>query len=237
MRLKVRSTLPLLAHRGDINLFTARNLGLVRLNGMATRNRHGDVTLKLSEAESQLMAMCIIDEPMPATGTTAGRALTTDQLDTLQTRWSDEMEEEAAHAGLHYLQQREVPAVRAFLAAAGIPIVCLDSILRAEAEDMQGLEDPEILSAREQGGIIKVTYAFELLTVVWTVEVAVAEYQANAAVFDAHFINVQTQGETMQMEVMQRCYFEADIEIDTSETSLTSTTITLAGVIGSSRAA
>ncbi|WP_313116153.1 S1 family peptidase [Stenotrophomonas indicatrix] len=237
LRLKVRSTLPLLAHRGDINLFTARNLGLVRLNGMVTRNRRGDVTLKLSEAESRLMAMCIIDEPMPATGTTAGRALTTDQLDTLQTRWSDEMEEEAAHAGLHYLQQREVPAVRAFLAAAGIPTVCLDSILQAEVEDMQGLEYPEILSAREQGGIINATYAFELLTVVWTVEVAVAEYQANAAVFDAHFINVQTQGETMQMEVMQRCYFEADIEIETSETSLTSTTITLAGVIGSSRAA
>jgi hypothetical protein len=235
LRLKVRSTLPLLARRRSINLFTARNLGLVRLNGNVTRSRRGDVTLELSEPEGQLMASCIDDELLPETGGGAGRALTSDQLDALQAQWSEQMEEEAARAGMQYLQQRELPAVRTFLAAADIPAVCLDSIRRAWVEDMQGLEDPEILTAHEKDGTLKVAYAFELLTVVWTVEVTAADYEANAAVYDAHFINVQAQGEVVQMDVMQRCYFEVRFEIDTLGASLTSTSITLAGVIDSSR--
>ncbi|AKC80647.1 hypothetical protein XB05_19325 [Xanthomonas arboricola] len=120
--------------------------------------------------------------------------------------------------------------MRSFLAASDAAEECLAPIRAVTVEEFEGLEDPEILSAQEEQGTITVSFGFELLTVVWTVEVAYADYRANAAAFEEHFMNIETKGETTRMETMQRCYFEADLTLNQLAGEFTSVSIALAGV-------
>lgn len=235
LRLKVRSTLPLLAGRGDIDLFSARQLGLVRIKGEATRQRRGDVVLSLSEAEAKLFSESIDPAVLAQAHSTPGHPINKDAIESLEERWSQEMEHEASNAAIDYLERLDLPSVREFLASSDIPASCLDSIQGYSVEDFEGLEDPEILSAREDDLTITLQYAFELLTVVWTVEVAVKDYRAHSAVFEQHFVNIETDGEMTRMEAMQRCYFEADLVLDKIAEEFNSVAITLAGVMRPNR--
>ncbi len=235
LRLKVRSTLPLLAGRGDIDLFSARQLGLVRIKGEAKRLRRGDVILSLSDAEAKLFSESIDPAVLMQVGSEPGRPIDGDALESFEERWSQEMEREAFDAANEYLQRLDLVLVREFLASSDIPASCLESIQGYSVEDSEGLEDPEMLSAREDGGTITLQYAFELLTVVWKIDVASADYRANSVTFEEHFVNIETDGEMTQMEAMQRCYFEADLIFDRMAEEFTSVSITLAGVMRSNR--
>lgn len=231
LRLKVRSVLPSLSGRGDIDLFTARDLGMVRLKGEARRRRRGDVVLTLSNEEANLFAKSIDPNVLAQARGVTGKHLESSQLESLEEQWSRHMEREAAEAAIGYLTHLSLPTARRFLASPSIPAVCLTSIQSFRVEDLEGLEDPEILSAREQEGTIIVSYAFELQTVVWTANVSTADYRAHARSFDEHFLNIEIDGEITRLETMQRCYFEAELELDQRAGEFTSASIERAGVM------
>jgi len=229
LRLKIRSRLPSLTGR-DIDLFAAQRLGLVKLKGQIRQRRNGDVTITLAGPEIELMAASAARPAMVAS-CPGGRFLDDAQLEDFQERWLPEMETAATDAALAHLEGLALSSVRSFLAASEVAMECLTPIRAVTVEDFEGLEDPEILSAREEDGTITVSFGFELRTVVWTVEVAYADYRANAAAFEEHFVNIETAGETTRMETMQRCYFEADLTLDQLAGEFTSVSIALAGVM------
>lgn len=229
LRLSIRSRLPSLMCR-DIDLFAAQRLGLVKLKGQIRLRRNGDVTITLPEPELELIAASV-DPAALVTSCPRGRFLDDAQLEDFQERWLSEMETAATDAALAHLEGLALSSVRSFLAASDVAAECLAPIRAVTVEDFEGLEDSEILSAREEEGIITISFGFELLTVVWTVEVAYAVYRASAAAFEEHFVNIETEGETTRMAKTQRCYFEADLTLDQLAGEFTSVSIALAGVM------
>lgn len=231
LRLKVRSKLPSLVGRGDLDLLTARTLGLVRIKGLIKRRRRGDVTITLSDAEAELFAISVepgsLASPRPG-----GRLLDDAQLENFQEHWQPEVEVAASDAALAYLEGLALLSVRGFLAASNVPAECLAPIQTFTVEDFEGLEDPELLSAREdEDGTLAVSCAFDLLSVIWTVEMHAADYLARVGDYDAHFINLVVDGPTARMELVQRCHFEAELTFDREAECFTQASITLSGVL------
>lgn len=114
----------------------------------------------------------------------------------------------------------------------GIPNACLDAITTFIVEDFEGVEDLEVLS-NTKGECSSVIFScgFDLLTVLWTVQIPTSAYPANSAAFDENFLDINhgTMGET-SMQLVQRCYFEADLVFDQSEEEFGDVEITLTGV-------
>ncbi|MDH5835315.1 S1 family peptidase [Luteimonas kalidii] len=230
LRLEVHSTLPLLAGRGDIDLFAAQQLGLVKLKGQIKRSRRGDATITLSKAEAELMAVSVELTSM-VSSRPSGRFLDDAQLEEFQECWLSEMEKAAADAALVYLEELALASVRGFLAASGVPAECLAPIRAFSVEDFEGLEDLDLLSVWEdEDGTLTASCAFDLLSVVWTVEVPEADYLAKAGDYDAHFINIAIDGPTASMELVQRCHFEAALTLDPEGEWSTQSSITFSGV-------
>lgn len=230
LHLKVRSTLPSLAGRGDLDLLTARTLGLVRIKGLIKRRRR-DVTITLSDAEAELFAISVepgsLASPWPG-----GRRLDDAQLDDFQEHWLPEVEVAASDAALAHLEGLALLSVRGFLAASDVPAECLAPIQTFTVEDFEGLENPELLSAREdENGTLAVSCAFDLLSVIWTVEMPAADYLARVGDYDAHFINLVVDGPTARMELVQRCHFEAELTFDRESECFTQASITLSGIL------
>ncbi len=144
---------------------------------MIKRRRLGDVTITLSDAEAELFAISVepgsLASPRPG-----GRRLDDAQLDDFQENWLPEAE----------------------VAASDVPAECLAPIRTFTVEVFEGLEAPELLSAREEDGTLAVSCAFDLLSVIWTVEMPAADYLARVGDYDAHFINLLVDGPTARME-------------------------------------
>lgn len=78
---------------------------------------------------------------------------------------------------------------------------------------------------------VAIAFAFDLLSVVWTVLVPASDYLALAGDYDSQFINIAVDGPTASMELVQRCHFEASLTLDLETTEFTKASITLSGVI------
>ncbi len=187
--------------------------------------------LNISHAEIELL-VASMDSSTPAEARSSTvNFLDNAEVEKFEEEWSREMEETASAAALEYLEGLTLPSVREFLAAADISPSYLESIQRFSVEDFEGLEDTDVISvAQREGTTVAVSYSFDLLSVVWTVEIPSTEYLARAADFDEHFLNVAANGETTSMEVIQRCYLEAELLFDRETGEFTSASITLAGV-------
>ncbi|TCT11049.1 S1 family peptidase [Paralcaligenes ureilyticus] len=231
LRIKVSSRLPSLALRGEIDLFAARDLGLVKLKGKVKRSKRGNVTIMLSEPESELMAVSANPESivLPPPGS---RPLVGLQLEDFEERWPSEVEAAAADAALAHLKRLELPLVRSFLSASDVPEACLASICEFTVEDFEGLENPDLQSAREdEDGTVVIAFAFDLLSVVWTMQVPASDYLAQARDYDSHFMNITVDSSTASMELVQRCHFEATLTLEREAAEFTKASITFSGVI------
>lgn len=232
LRIKVSSRLPSFALMGDIDLFAARDLGLVKFRGQVKRSKVGDITITLTEPESKLMAVSV--EPEAIVRLPSGsKPLIGVQLEDFVEHWQSEVETAATDAARAYLERLELPSVRSFLSASDVPDACLAPIRAfTVVEGFEGLEDPDVQSAREdEDGTVVIAFAFDLLSVVWTVQVPASDYLALAEDYDSHFVNIAVDGPTATMELIQRCHFEASLTLDREITEFTKVSITLSAVI------
>lgn len=231
LRLKVKSTLPLFANRSAIDLFSARDFGLVKIKGNVKRRGRIDVILKMSDAETELFVASIDSVSLTDARGSTGKFLDDAQIECFEEKWSDKMEEAASAAALEYLEKLALPSVRNLLTAAGIHSGCLTSIQHFSVEDYEGLEDPEVISVAErEDTTLAVSYSFDLLSVVWTVAIPSADYLATSTDFDEYFLNVVVDGETTSMQVIQRCYFESELLFNPETEEFMGASITLSGV-------
>lgn len=230
LRLQVSSRLPSPAW-GDIDLFAAAAQGLVKLKGRVKRSKSGDIKMTLSEPEAELMAVSM-DTAAIVSSRPTSRLLADAQLEDFEERWLPEIEKAAADTALAHLEKLTPPSVRCFLAASGVPAACLAPIRAFTVEDFEGLEDPNLESVWEDDdGIVTIAVAFDLLSVVWTVQVPAADYLAVAEDYDAHFVNIMVDGPTASMELVRRCHFEAELTLDQEAAQVMQASITFSGVI------
>ena len=231
LRIKVPSMLPSLALRGDIDLFAAQQLGLVRLKGQVKRSKRGNVTMTLTEPEVQLMVASMDPDAM-VISPPGSRPLVGTQLEDFEDLWLSELESTAAYAAIAHLENLELPLVLGSLSASDVPKECLAQIRKFSAMDFEGSEDPDLQSARENGdGTVTVVLAFDLLSVCWTVEVRAEDYLSLEETYNEHFINIEINGQTATMELYQRCHFEAMLTFNPEKAESTQTSITFFGVI------
>lgn len=140
LRIKVSSRLPSLALRGDIDLFAARELGLVKFKGQVRRSKRGNITMTLTEPEGRLMAVASDPAAMvlPPSGS---RLFVGTQLEHFEELWLAEVESAAAETAVAHLERLELPLVRRFLSASDVPEACLAPIRAFIVEDFEGVED------------------------------------------------------------------------------------------------
>lgn len=231
LRIKVSSRLTSLAQRDEIDLFSARALGLVKLKGLVTRSKRGNITMRLTAPEVELMVLSADPSAMtlPPPGS---RPLVGMQLEKFEERWLPAVETAAANTALACLEMLDPLMVRGFLSASDVPQACLSPIRKFTVEDSDGLEDPDIQHVREDtDGTLAIDFAFDLLTVLWTIEVPTSDYLTLVDDYDAHFMNITVNGPTVSMVLLQRCHFQATLTFDPEEEEFTRASITFSGVI------
>lgn len=232
LRLNVRSSVRPFSSRRRLNLFTAGDLGLVRMKGNVKRRRSGDVTLTMSDAEMALLMQSVRPDAITRADPSGGRFLDDAQMEAFGERWGDALEEVAAASAVEYLERLKLDAVRHFLESSDVPMELLVPIRAHSVEDFEGLEDSELLSARERAdATVAVLYAFDLLSVVWTLIVPSSSYRLRPGDFDENFMNVEDDGTTTKVQLIQRCYFEAELMVDVCSETVTLASIVKTGVV------
>lgn len=230
LRFSVFSPLKLLSRWGEINLFTAQQLGLVRIKGRFQRSTRGAITMMLSGSEMQLITNSV-DPSSIASPPEGSSLLVDDQLEEFEERWMSEIEQAAGDAAISYLLKLSLPIVKGALASNGISSEILEPIIAASAEDWEGVEDSDLQKVRANAdGTFFVALAFDLLTVGWTVQMPAAEYMIRAPDYDTHFINTSVEGGIANMQLFQRWHFEAELLLDLEAEQFTDAVITFSGV-------
>ena len=231
LRFEVSNVLPSLRKIGDINLFAARDLGLIRLKGNIKRSKRSNITITLNQQESELLAASS-DPAAISFQPPNSRPIVGEQLEEFQELWLSEIESAAAEIAMKHLERLQLTLARGAFSASNIPESCLAPIFKFSVENWEGLEDPDIQSAREdEDGTVAIKFAFDLLSVAWTIEVLTDDYLLLADDYDAHFINIEVNGPVTSMELYQRCHFEAAMTLNRESEEVTQATITFAGVV------
>lgn len=169
IRLRVKGAIPKLQANKTISLLAAKSLGQVKLKGNVRRNPWGDLTLRLSDEENELLARSV---PTSALDVRKSR-LTEDERELFLETWGGELESLGSEATIAALGRFSLPQLRRFLAAADIPEHCLEAIEGFSVEDFEGVEDLELISTEIQDdGQIRIEYFFQLQTLIWTVAVS-----------------------------------------------------------------
>lgn len=227
LRHSIRSPAPWLP-REKINLFGARDLGWVKLYGNVKDFRRGRVVLTMSEQETQLM-LSSVD---PSTVQEKKSVFTEDQMDVFMDEHGSTMERILGEVALDHLEKLPLDSVRACLGVLRIPQDCTAAITSFEVNDLEGTEDLEVVSnTKGDGSLVTLFCGFELQSVIWTVGVPTADYMAKRDRFDEHFMlaDGDPSGRTT-MQVVQHCYFEADLIFDQADEEFLHANITYAGV-------
>lgn len=231
LRYKFVSRLPSMSNWGEISLFSARSLGLVKFKGNVKRSKIGNISMTLSEAEMELM-LASTDPAAISYAPPGSYPLKGGELDSFEEERLSEIESAASESALAYLRGLSLPHARAFLSASGALEECLSLIQKFSVEDFEGVEDPDIQSARrDENGNVEIDIAFDLLSIRWTVEVPTQDYLANDVAFDASFLNPEVCGSTTSMELYQRCHFEAKLTLNPKGTEFVDSHVTFSGVI------
>lgn len=97
IRLRVECAVPHLAASKTVTLLGAHDRGLAKLKGDVDRDPWGEVTFRLSDAESKLFG-----DSVPAAEREAAQApaMSADQLEEFVEKWNAEMEDAASEAAM-----------------------------------------------------------------------------------------------------------------------------------------
>lgn len=226
MRFDIRSAVPPMSELEVTNLFVARALGLAQIKGSVRRRPWGDVVLTLDEDELKLFLAQGDQEIISQ----ARQKLSRGEVDDFLESWGNEMELAAKHAAEEYLQDLPLDAVKRCLNIAGVPEECLQHVQSFTAEDMEGVEDPEVLSAEMNAEQLEVKLYFNLLTVIWTVQVVEGLYLDNQGAFDQYFMNAATKNGIVHLEFYQRVYLKATMKFDYEQEEFDEVVVNWSGV-------
>lgn len=227
LRYNIKGTIPALSDRKKVNLLYAKRLGLVKIKGKVERKPWGDVVFTMSEKEGDLM----IQSCDPSSINYKSNELVGDQLDKFIDDWGYDLERTAARIAIDYLEALPPTLMHGFLSASGIPSECLNLIQQFSVVDFEGIEDPEILSTEKlDDSKLKIKYYFNLLTVVWIVEVSESSYFENESEFDRYFMNINISNSIVTMEIFQRCHFKATMLFDQEQEEFSEESITWSAV-------
>ena len=222
LRFSVRGTIPKLLIQDRINLLQAKNMGLAKINGKVSRKIWGDVVLTLSDDEMRLF----VDSSDPFLIEKNKMAFDHDQLDKFIENYGSALEETAAHATIESLKILPPPSMQRFLIASGVPSECLDSIQNFSVEVFEGVEDYEIISTEKtDDSKLMIKYFYDLRIVIWTIEVPEKFYHLHEMEFHKHFMNTTIENGVATMEILQRCYFIADMAFDQDQEEFLETSI------------
>ncbi|MER5114669.1 trypsin-like serine peptidase [Serratia marcescens] len=205
---RIGGTVPALMKYQDVSLLTAKALGLSRIKGSIERKPWGDIVFTMSEDEMELIKL----SSDPSAITTSNKFLKDDQLEEFIDKWGCDLEDAASEAAIKCLESESGSRIQRFLGAIGIPLECLKTIRSFSATDFEGVEDPEIYSSEQLNNEnIKLGYYFELLSVIWGIQITEEDYHAHEMDFDKHFYNQELKDGMVHMEAFQRCLFKADV--------------------------
>ena len=205
---RIEGTVPALMKYQDVSLLTAKAMGLSRIKGSIERKPWGDIVFTLSEDEMEFMKLS--SDPLAIK--TSNKFLKDDQLEEFADKWGCDLEHAASETAIECLENASDSPIQKFLGAVGVPLNCLKTIQNFSATDFEGVEDPEIYSSEQlNDGNIKLGYYFELLSVVWEIQVSEEDYHAHEMDFDSHFYNKELKNGMVSLEAFQRCLFRADV--------------------------
>ena len=205
---RIGGTVPALMKYQNVSLLTAKAMGLSRVKGSIERKPWGDIVFTLSEDEMELMKL----SSDPSAVKPSNKFLKNDQLEEFIDKWGYDLEHAASEAAIECLESASDSPIQNFLGAVGVPLACLKTIQNFSATDFEGVEDPEIYSSEQLNDEnIKLGYYFELLSVVWEIQVSEEDYHAHEMDFDSHFYNKELKDGMVRMEAFQRCLFKADV--------------------------
>lgn len=224
---RIGGTVPALTKYQDVSLLTAKAMGLSRIKGSIERKPWGDIVFTMSEDEMEFMKL----SSDPSTITTSNKFLKDEQLEEFIDKWGDDLEHAASEAAIECLESASDSPIQRFLGAVGVPLKCIKTIQNFSATDFEGVEDPEIYSSEQLNDEnIKLGYYFELLSVVWGIQVLKENYHAHKMDFDSHFYNQELKDEMVHMEAFQRCLFKADVIFNPEKEEFTDIKIVWMGI-------
>ena len=164
LRFRVKGTVPRLQRDETVSLLGANAFGLARLKGDVNRNPWGEVRMRLSPEENNLL----IASAGPAPGLAGIPGLSNAEREVFVADWGMTLEQLGSDAVIEELGRFSLERVRSVLSDMGIPWALLASIDDYYVEDLEGVEDLEIVSTSgAPDGRIGVDFYFRMQTLVW----------------------------------------------------------------------
>lgn len=206
IRLRVKGAIPKFQANTTVSLLGARAIGQAKLKGNVRRNPWGDLTVRLSDEENELLARSV---PAAALDNRKSR-FAEDECELFLETWGGELEKMGSEATIAALGRFSLPELRHFLGAADIPEHCLEAIDSFSVEAYEGVEDLELLSTEiRDDGQIRIEYFFRIQALIWTIAVSPDSYRQHTTDFRKHFLDAREEGGIANMNLVQRCYFKA----------------------------
>ena len=207
LRMRVRGAIPSLQRQDTISLIGASQLGQARLKGDVRRNPWGEIRLRLSSEESELIRASVPASP----GEWGKIELTDDELEAFEERWGATLEALGNDATIAALRGFSLQRCLQFVASPTVPAHCLKAIEAFSVEDFEGVENLEISGAFiDENGDTVLDYFFEMQTLIWTLTVPIELYRRHERDFHEHFVNATMVGEQAELKVIQRGFFRAE---------------------------
>ena len=206
IRLRVKCAVPQLSASKTVTLLGAHHRGLAKLKGDVDRDPWGEVTFRLSDAEAKLF-----EDSVPAAEREAARApaMSADQLEEFVEKWNAEMEDAASEAAIEKLSGMSLSKAKDLLRAWAIPAGCLRHVTGFSVEDFGGVEDFTATSSYNTAdGKVRIEFHFLLHQLIWVVDAPKKKFQSDEARFLEHFAHDETDGDTVKLLTVQRCYLK-----------------------------
>jgi hypothetical protein len=233
LRVRVKGAIPILKTNSTISLIGASALRQAKLVGNVNRDPWGQVRLRLSDAESELLR-----SSLPATAfDDASSRLTGEELEAFKEAWGVTLEEQGRDAMVATLNRFSIERCRESIATPDMPLHCLEAIESFEVEDFDGVEDLEIASTEvAENGDIEIDFWFEIQHLIWTLTVPPELYKQHKADFDTHFVNPTEVNDGVEMDVVQRGYFRATTTFHQATESFSDPVVTSSAMLPRRRA-
>lgn len=214
-----------------ISLMGASNLRAARVLGEVQNKPWGDVIIKLSKDEGDLFeqskTQSVNDEPLPKDQ----RRLSSAKVEDFEERYDGKLEEFVEQAAEAELLALPLETCLSFLKAYDVPARLLDSFTQVTAEVWEGLEDFEIISICDEGnGLLKLRCYFHFRAVAWTASMPQRAYDTFDKSFSDRFMLVQGNADTVDLELIQRCVFQAEIDFKVATEEFSSFNLIWLGV-------
>ncbi|WP_345790369.1 S1 family peptidase [Ruegeria pomeroyi] len=196
----------------EISLIGASKLRAARVLGEVQSKPWGDVIITFSEKESDLFEQSKThfanDEALPKDP----HRFTSAKVEDFAERYDEQLEDFVEQAAEAELLALPIATCLSFLRAGDVPASLVDSITQVTAEMMEGLEDFEIISIRDAGrGLLKLRCYFHLRAVAWNATLPRWAYDNLNKSSRDRFTWAQGYRDTVDLELVQRCVFQAEV--------------------------